>query len=102
MRETEAILHAHLMAAEDDVERLRAALREARPYVFNRTQGDDWRAETARDVLSRVDAALSDVQAKSLACRVTPGCTLMGPHMGPCVVKSDDVAMSEKQVSDGE
>ena len=37
---------------------LRKALREARPYIFNRTQGADWRAETAADVLSRVDAAL--------------------------------------------
>lgn len=35
------------------------ALREARPYVFNRTQESDWRGETARDVLTRVDAALA-------------------------------------------
>jgi hypothetical protein len=45
------------MQAERD--RLYNALVEARPYIFNRTQGDDWRAETARDVLMRIDAALA-------------------------------------------
>lgn len=48
-----------LEAKDRELERLREALREARPYVFNRTQGDDWRAETARSILERVDAALA-------------------------------------------
>jgi hypothetical protein len=42
---------------------LRAALQEARPYVFNRAHSGrrtaTWREETARDVLARVDDALS-------------------------------------------
>lgn len=42
-------------------ERLRMALQEARPYVFNRTQEEDWRGETARDVLARVDVALGTI-----------------------------------------
>jgi hypothetical protein len=45
-------------------DRLAEALQEARPYVFNRTQGDDWRGETARSVLGRVDAALAALEEK--------------------------------------
>lgn len=45
--------------AEADAARLAEALAEARAYVFNRTQGDDWRAETAREVLARVDTTLA-------------------------------------------
>jgi hypothetical protein len=44
---------------EAERDRLYNALVEARPYIFNRTQGDDWRAETARNVLMRIDAALA-------------------------------------------
>lgn len=36
------------------------ALTEARPYVFNRTRGEDWRAETATEILARVDLAIAD------------------------------------------
>jgi hypothetical protein len=40
---------------------LRAALREARPYVFNRVtpENDEWRSQTATRVLERIDAALA-------------------------------------------
>ncbi len=39
---------------------VREALKEARPYVYNRTTGDEtWREQTARDVLTRVDEALA-------------------------------------------
>jgi hypothetical protein len=51
-----------LDALADEVRRLREALVEARPYVYNRTMsggGENWREQTARDVLGRVDAALS-------------------------------------------
>jgi len=41
------------------------ALTEARPYVFNRTQEADWRGETARDVMGRVDAALERLREVS-------------------------------------
>ena len=51
--------HWEWMVPEAEAERYRKALQEARPYVLNRTQDEDWRAETARDVLSRVDAALA-------------------------------------------
>ena len=37
---------------------LRDALSEARAYVFNRSYGIDWRAETAKEVLAKVDRAL--------------------------------------------
>lgn len=38
---------------------LREALREARPYVYNRAcETQDWRSETAQSVLRRVDEAL--------------------------------------------
>lgn len=47
-----------------DVAALVEALREARPYVYNRTTGaNTWREQTARDVLSRVDAALRHYDA---------------------------------------
>jgi len=49
-----------LVALEAELARKDEALREARPYVFNRTQETDWRGETARDVLARVDAALAE------------------------------------------
>jgi hypothetical protein len=46
---------------------LAEALAEARPYVSNRTYGDDWRAETAREVLQRVDEALAAFRASGEA-----------------------------------
>jgi hypothetical protein len=55
-----AWLQNRLGKAREENARLRNALVEARPYVFNRTQRDDWRGETARDVLGRVDAALEE------------------------------------------
>jgi hypothetical protein len=45
-----------LEAAEARVLALEDALREARPYVFNRA---NWRTQTAERVLGRVDAALA-------------------------------------------
>lgn len=45
--------------AERQLAKTEEALREARPYVFNRTLGDTWRAEPARDVLARIDALLA-------------------------------------------
>jgi LmbE family N-acetylglucosaminyl deacetylase len=49
-------------------EQLVAALREARPYVVQQIippghPDRDWRAETAENVLQRVDAALGKVEA---------------------------------------
>jgi hypothetical protein len=58
-REIEPKLLARAETVKAERDRLAEALTEARPYVFNRTQGDDWRAETARNVLGRVDAALA-------------------------------------------
>jgi hypothetical protein len=63
-RATCAAVLRTLDAAEAERDRLAEALQEARPYVFNRTQGDDWRAETARSVLGRVDAALAALEEK--------------------------------------
>jgi hypothetical protein len=52
-------------AAEARVKELKEALREARPYVFNRVtpNNDEWRSQTATGVLSRVDAALARDEA---------------------------------------
>jgi hypothetical protein len=60
-REAEIIagLEAEIERLRDERDRLLMALSEARPYVFNRTQGTDWRAETAQQILARVDATLA-------------------------------------------
>jgi hypothetical protein len=47
---------------EAELERVTAALQEARPYVYGISveySNHDWRGQTAQDVLKRVDAALA-------------------------------------------
>jgi hypothetical protein len=58
-RELAAIAESH-----DELlsRRLLAALREARPYVYNRIdprKPEEWRTQTAKGVLERVDAAIA-------------------------------------------
>lgn len=53
---------------DEEASAIASALSEARPYVFNRIippgrEGHDWRSETAREVLGRVDAALAITRA---------------------------------------
>ena len=53
--------------AEAERDKALAALREARPYVFNRVTpaNDTWRSQTATRVLARVDAALKQAEEGS-------------------------------------
>lgn len=53
------IVEAERDAALERLAAARDALVEARPYVFGRTADKDWRGETAKGVLGRVDFALA-------------------------------------------
>lgn len=67
---------------------LEGALREARPYVFNRTTrhdgAEDWRTQTAKVVLARVDAAIKGVVPTPAASSRPPGDSANDPVDTPC------------------